>query len=160
MSQTDVFALEKSGLNGFLFATVGTEVNGSSLTVLSTLARLGDDPWVRAASWARMSRAAAGDALAAAIAGMPLQAHDLLAAPATAERLIDVLFSSEMAAQPSVVPGLAGRTVKPIPGISAYLTIGFVVILALALAFKATDDANVPVSDPSPAAPSVAALNP
>ena len=46
-SQGDAFALRNSGLDQFLFAEVGTELNGSSLTVLSTLARLGKDPWLR-----------------------------------------------------------------------------------------------------------------
>ena len=57
MSTSDVFALEKSGLNTFLFAEVGTETNGSVLTVLSVLARLGRDPWEQAARWASLPKA-------------------------------------------------------------------------------------------------------
>jgi hypothetical protein len=40
MSQTDVFALQNSKLNEFLFAEIGVELNGSTLTTLSALARL------------------------------------------------------------------------------------------------------------------------
>ena len=44
MAQSDVFALNNSGLEPFLFAEVGDELNGLGLTVLSVLARLGHDP--------------------------------------------------------------------------------------------------------------------
>ncbi len=40
MSHPDTFALKNSGLNEFLFAEIGTELNGSPLTILSVLARL------------------------------------------------------------------------------------------------------------------------
>ena len=93
MSRPDLFALNESGLNGFLFATVGTELNGSSLTVLSALARLGEDPWAKAASWARMPRAGASSALAACITQMPLSGQDLDDVHATAARLAGLLPS-------------------------------------------------------------------
>jgi hypothetical protein len=73
MTQTDAYALKNSGLNAFLFAEVGTEQNGSTLTVLSTLARLGNDPWVQAAEWAKMPNAASVDCLTKSILRMPLQ---------------------------------------------------------------------------------------
>ncbi len=53
MTSTDAFALKNSDLNTFLFADVGTELNGSALTILSVLARLGEDPWAEAARWAK-----------------------------------------------------------------------------------------------------------
>jgi hypothetical protein len=98
MPSRDVFALDRSGFNGFLFAAVGTEANGSSVSVLSTLARLGDDPWVKAASWARMSKAAAGEALAACICQMPVTPEDLQAAPSTAAQLVLLLSPAAVAA--------------------------------------------------------------
>jgi hypothetical protein len=49
MSRPDVFALQNSSLNSFVFADIGTELNGSNLTILSALSRLGKDPWVEAA---------------------------------------------------------------------------------------------------------------
>lgn len=48
-TRSDVFALKKSGLEAFLYADVGIEANGSMLTILSLLARLGKDPWTEAA---------------------------------------------------------------------------------------------------------------
>jgi hypothetical protein len=47
----DAFALKNSGLNGFLYADVGPELNGCALTVLSMIARLGQVPWAQAARW-------------------------------------------------------------------------------------------------------------
>jgi hypothetical protein len=63
MASADVFALENSGLNAFLFAEVGVELNGSALTILSALARLGEDPWAEAARWAKGPRLTAIDML-------------------------------------------------------------------------------------------------
>ena len=42
MANSDAFALKNSGLNDFLFAVVGSEINGTPLTILSVLARLGE----------------------------------------------------------------------------------------------------------------------
>jgi hypothetical protein len=51
MSSSDAFALQQSGLNEFLFAPVGTETNGMTLSLVSVFARLGNDPWLEAADW-------------------------------------------------------------------------------------------------------------
>lgn len=91
MPSRDVFALDRSGFNGFLFAAIGTEAGGSRLTVLSALARLGEDPWAKAAMWARMPEAASREALAATIAQMPVTPEDQLAAADTAARLVQLL---------------------------------------------------------------------
>ncbi len=40
--------------------------------MLSVLARLGQDPWVEAARWAKLSKAAAAERLVASIAGFPV----------------------------------------------------------------------------------------
>lgn len=91
MSHADVFALKNSGLNLFLFADVGTENNGSMLTVLSVLARLGQDPWAQAAQWMKLPRAEIIDRLANSIAQMPLPPQTLRDAHQTAARLIQLL---------------------------------------------------------------------
>jgi hypothetical protein len=91
MSHADAFALKNSGLNEFLFAEVGTEANGSSLTILSVLARLGRDPWAEAAGWAQLPRASIVDRLADCISQMPLRPQALAEARTTAARLILLL---------------------------------------------------------------------
>jgi hypothetical protein len=93
MPQSDGFAFKNSGLNDFLFAEVGAELNGSPLTILSVLARLGQDPWAEAGRWAGLPRAAAIDCLACSISQMPLSPEALLAAHATAARLVGLLPS-------------------------------------------------------------------
>lgn len=90
-SPGDAFALKNSGLDTFLFAEVGTEQNGSSLTVLSTLARLGKDPWAQAAEWATMSPASMVAGLTQSIVQMPLCPRALAEASATAGRLVLLL---------------------------------------------------------------------
>ena len=91
MPSADAFALKNSGLNEFLFAEVGTEANGSSLTILSPLARLGRDPWAEAAGWAKLPPASIIDPLADCISQMPLRPPALAEARMTAARLILLL---------------------------------------------------------------------
>jgi hypothetical protein len=91
MAYPDAFALKNSPFNAFLFSEVGLESNGSALTVLSTLARLGEDPWTQALSWARLPRPTIIDHLADRIRQMPLCPQALLDARSTASRLILLL---------------------------------------------------------------------
>ena len=109
MAHNDGFALTTSQLNPFLFAEVGTELNGSALTVLSVLARQGKDAWAEAASWARLPRAGVIESLAGSIATMPLIPQDLAAAPATAARLVLLLPERGQAMGP-----LNGRSARPL----------------------------------------------
>ena len=124
MPNTDVFALDRAGFNGFLFAAIGTEAGGSSLTVLSALARLGDDPWAKAALWAGMSKPAASQALAACIATMPLTPADILAAPSTAARLV-LMLSPSVAPAPRGAGSQRKRTVVFVLAVVAFATIVF-----------------------------------
>ena len=113
MSSPDAFALKNSGLNEFLFAEVGTELNGSQLTILSILARLGQDPWAEAARWANLPKAAMIDCLAHSIAQMPLGPQALVEARVTASRLVLLLprqtptarRSESVATSASAMPG-------------------------------------------------------
>jgi hypothetical protein len=91
MSQSDVFALKNSALNAFLLADIGEEINGSKLTVLSALARLGKDPWAEAAKWDRQPKAHAIEALTASIIDMPLNSEAIHDARSTASRLVLLL---------------------------------------------------------------------
>ncbi len=93
----DAFALKNSGLDAFLYADVGAELNGSALTILSVIARLGHDPWAEAARWAALPRAGVIEGLAQGIAQMPLAPSALAEARVTAERLVQLL--------PATTPG-------------------------------------------------------
>jgi hypothetical protein len=113
MTTSDAFALKNSGLNNFLFAEVGTELNGSPLTILSVLARLGQDPWAEAAKWTKLPKGAMIDRLTQCIAQMPLPPQALTEARATASRLILLLpSSSSQAARPAATPAVQSGVVR------------------------------------------------
>lgn len=91
----NIFALRDSSLNAFLFSDVGVEPNGTSLTILSLLARLGKDPWDEAAAWARQPKDAAIRLLTDSISQMPPNQQAFEEAHLTASRLIDLLPAPE-----------------------------------------------------------------
>jgi hypothetical protein len=91
MPSSDAFALRRSGLNEFLFAPVGTEANGMTLSLVSVFARLGDDPWREAGRLAGLPKSEAIESLARIIAGMPTSIWPLPTATAIAVRLITLL---------------------------------------------------------------------
>jgi hypothetical protein len=91
VATSDVNALQRSDLNPFLFADIGTEANGSTLSVLSVFARRGADPWTEASRLAALSKADAADSLARMIAGMPTSLWAFPDAQLIAARLIGLL---------------------------------------------------------------------
>ncbi len=91
MPSSDAFAFSRSGLNEFLFAPVGTEANGMTLSVVSVFARLGNDPWLEAGRLARLPKSEATESLARIIASMPTSIWPLQAAMAIAARLVALL---------------------------------------------------------------------
>ena len=122
MPSSDAFALSRSGLNEFLFAPVGTEANGMTLSVVSVFARLGSDPWLEAGRLAKLSKPEATESLARIIASMPTSIWPLQAAMAIAARLVALLpTSSGEPVQSLLAPGFRAR-------IGRFL--GFTVVLA------------------------------
>jgi hypothetical protein len=91
MAHRAPFDLKNSPLNPFLHSEVGLELNGSALTVLSILARLGEDPWTLALSWTKLPKPEIIDSLANRIRQMPLCPQALLDAQGTATRLTSLL---------------------------------------------------------------------
>jgi hypothetical protein len=91
VASPDVTALQRSDLNQFLFADIGTEANGMTLSVMSVFARLGADPWTEAGRLAILPKADAADSLASMIAGMPRSLWPLPDASVIAVRLIGLL---------------------------------------------------------------------
>jgi hypothetical protein len=132
MPQSDAFAFKNSGLNDFLLAEVGTELNGSPLTILSILARLGQDPWAEAARWARLPKATTVDHLARSISQMPLCPQALLDARATATRLI-LLLPSQMQRPMSGHAAAATRTERMPKWLPIVLIAGLVFAAGLTL---------------------------
>jgi hypothetical protein len=91
MLSSDVFALQHSDLNPFLFASVGIERDGMMLCPVSVFARLGADPWREAGRLAGLPKSAAIDSFAGAIASMPASVWLLSDARPIATRLIALL---------------------------------------------------------------------
>ena len=91
MPSSDAFAFRQSGLNEFLFAPVGTEANGMTLSLVSVFARLGNDPWLEAGRLAKLPISEAIESLARSISSMPTSIWRLQAATAIAARLIALL---------------------------------------------------------------------
>jgi hypothetical protein len=85
------FSLLHSELNEFLFAQLGDEENGSPLTVLSALTRLGADPWAEGARLSELPRDAAARALVTMIAMFPREKRGVSEVVALAEKLAGLL---------------------------------------------------------------------
>jgi hypothetical protein len=75
----------------FLFASIGDERNGMSLSVLSALARLDVDPWLEAASSARAPNDVAIERMTLLISRLPEKPVGLLDPRAIADGLIALL---------------------------------------------------------------------
>jgi hypothetical protein len=85
------FSLLHSDLNDFLFASVGEEQNGVTLSVVSGLTRLGLDPWEEAARLTPLPKARAAEALAKVIAQLPIHRTQSLDDLAISRRLVELL---------------------------------------------------------------------
>jgi hypothetical protein len=147
MATSNAFALKESGLNEFLFAEVGTELNGSPLTILSVLARLGQDPWAEAARWTKLPKSAIIDRLAQSIAQMPLAPQAIAEARSTAARLIVLLPSQAQAPRTEQKSAAAAKPAMPKWALAAVLGAAVVLGVTFSLLPSAThSDGVVPLS--------------
>lgn len=71
MSASGVFDLQNSALNAFLYAAVGEEPNGTTLSLVSVFARTGNDPWGEAKRLAGLPKPEAISSLARTLLAMP-----------------------------------------------------------------------------------------
>jgi hypothetical protein len=109
------FFVKRSEFDEFLFAPIGDEENGMTLSVISALARLGFDPWREAARLAGLPKPQAAAALAGLFGRLPSPAEQL-AGVGHAARLIDLLPSAavEAAARPTRVVVAARWRLPPL----------------------------------------------
>jgi hypothetical protein len=122
VSRPDHVALQNSDLNPFLHADLGTESNGSTLTMLSVLARLDQDPWVEAARWAKLPKAVAVDRLVTIIDGIPLSPGTASGTRATVARLVLLLPAPDWhpgVATASLPSQTVARAFGASPGVTA-----------------------------------------
>jgi hypothetical protein len=143
MPSSDAFALRRSGLDQFLFASVGVERNGMTLSPASVFARVGEDPWREAGRLAGLPKSAAVDSLARAIATMPASPWLLPEATTIATRLIALLPT----------PGKIGPVASPVTSrmsrLARIVLFGSVVALGLAYMADAFPTRTTPQSDSS-----------
>ncbi|MGY6549094.1 MAG: hypothetical protein ACXIU7_08820 [Roseinatronobacter sp.] len=79
MSRMDYFRQDGTPFDGFLYAILGQDRAGNTVSVLSALARLGRDPWDEAAELSALSSAAAQsrlEGLMARFSDVPVDARD------------------------------------------------------------------------------------
>jgi hypothetical protein len=113
--------------DSFLFATVGEELDGVPLSVLSVLSRLGLDPRDEAARLSRLTKEAAADQLARMIARLSDRRWTLSEARRIAGWLIERLPTSSTAGKPDRRETGAG----PIPGFRASRPVYTALLIAL-----------------------------
>jgi hypothetical protein len=81
----------RSEFNDFLYAPIGSERNGMTLSLLSALVRLNVDPWEEAAGLSQLPKHTAAQKLASLIARLPPGAWSQGDCYAIADRLIELL---------------------------------------------------------------------
>lgn len=101
MTRTDPFAMQKLGLNDFLFAEIGIEPSGTPLNLLSVFARVDRDPWQEAQRFADLPGHLAISDLAGLITASGVQRGP--EATTVAESLVKLLPGGHRAA-PDVQP--------------------------------------------------------
>ena len=91
MTHTALTPLLGREFDDFLFAPIGEDRNGTTLSVLSALARGDVDPWQETASLARMPKERATERLAGLIAATPMDLATGQSVATIAARLIALL---------------------------------------------------------------------
>ena len=122
------YGLGHSEYNAFLFAAVGEEKIGLTLTVQTALVRLGVDPWQEAARLADLPREAAARAFAKMIAQLPEGDWKAADAEAIATRLVSRLPAHSAPPIPAPGPRRTDPTNKP--GVPLWLVVGAALLLA------------------------------
>jgi hypothetical protein len=113
---------QRSQLDDFLFAPIGCEKNGMTLTVLSALARQDIDPWREAASLAEMPRESAAIRMSSLIAALPEKPSGRLDPETIAARLVARL-PHQAAAAPAPRKALRRAGAVNYSGLFIFLTL-------------------------------------
>lgn len=148
-------------MDAFLFASVGEEVDGIPLSVLSALARLGLDPRAEAARLSHLTSKAAASQLARLFARLPERPWTLPEIRRIASRLVELLPVAPKAGENHQITGATNQTLSSVaPRYLSYLALalsGALVFGLIAHAFVTPDDRETtpPVSQADLPIPSV-----
>jgi hypothetical protein len=149
MTLREPFRPLRPELDKFLFATVGDEVDGIPLSVISALTRLGLDPWQEAGRLSSLSNPEAAEQLARLIAELPGAPRPQGEAREIASGLISLLRGSSSnrpsAPQLQIHPRFRSPT---LPGTPQLWVVCFV--LAAALLISAIVHGGLPFGIGSP----------
>lgn len=126
MTHTAITPLLGREFDGFLFASIGEDRNGTALSVLSALARFDVDPWQETVSLARMPRDRATERLAALIAATTIDFATGPSAANTAARLIALLPQARGTKAAAVMPW----RIFIMPAVLALLLAGYFIFAA------------------------------
>jgi hypothetical protein len=153
MTHTAITPLIGAEFDQFLCAPIGEDRNGTTLSVLSALARLDVDPWQEAAGLARMPRATAVMRLTTLIAALPDESTKNIRAKGIVDDLIALL------------PNGKGFTVRPTDSVLAVagprqtqirMTLGALFIMILIIFALSARLSSAPEDSAKPPAPPVA----
>jgi len=117
--------------DAFLYATVGEEVDGVPLSVLSALSRLDLDPRVEAARLAHLTKEAAADQLARMIARLSDRRWSAAEAVRIASGLIDRLPMASAAAKDDRAVGSTAAVGFTVSSFWIYLALGVAMLAGL-----------------------------
>jgi hypothetical protein len=166
MTRLDEVSIPKTEFDTFLYARLGEDLSGSSITVLSLLARQDVDPWDEAAALARMNGEEATRRLGGFIASSPAGPTPEPDAKATASRLLRLLPKAAVFRPPSrpvVARPIEGTQTRAEKGIEKQkLAIRNIVLLIVLMAcllggqWLSTTYLHGPRDEPAPVTPDAA----
>lgn len=138
--------MNRSQFDEFLFAPLGDEENGMTLSVVSALARLGVDPWREAARLAGLPKPEAAAVLARLFGRLPGASDPRFAAAGHTARLIDLLPA--VVGDASAPPARLARWRPPRLGFAGICLVLVLTTIAVTLASRSFfgPDAQPPVS--------------
>ena len=115
----------------FLYSPVGQESDGTPVTLLTVLARLGVDPWEEAADLARLSREPALQRLASHLEAMPNEPATAADTVSIATRLITLLHRAppRKAASQEAPPLAAALKLPKGHNLAIYCLLGLIFML-------------------------------
>jgi hypothetical protein len=122
--------------DAFLGAPIGEDRNGTTLSVLSALARLDVDPWQEATSLARMQREAAAERLSALIDALPREPTSEFPSQTSVADLVALLPKGKTpnVRQSDIAFGAIGPRQTPLLiGLSAFVMMMLIVFAISAL---------------------------
>ncbi|MCH8467338.1 MAG: hypothetical protein LAT78_12335 [Roseinatronobacter sp.] len=125
MSRMDHFRQGGTPFDGFLYADLGQDDDGNTVSVLSALARLGRDPWDEAAELSVLSNAAAQTRLEQLLSRFADVPEDNRNPRATIPRLVALLPA---AFSPTIGAGSLLKTRAKLPGVGPLIAVVMVAL--------------------------------